>query len=59
MCLAALRRWSEAQECFEVVVGAPAQTPAAIQLEALKKLMLVQLILYGKVWLSVRNVAKV
>ncbi len=30
-------------------VTAPAQTPASIQLEALKKLTLVQLILYGQV----------
>ena len=45
----ALKRWKEAEEFFEIVVTSPAQTPAAIQLEALKKLTLVQLILYGKV----------
>lgn len=45
----ALKRWREAEEFFEICVTAPAQTPASIQLEALKKLTLVQLILYGKV----------
>lgn len=44
-----LRRFEDAEECFEAVVAAPAQAPAAIQLEALKKLALVQLIQYGKV----------
>ncbi|GJE86770.1 hypothetical protein PsYK624_028520 [Phanerochaete sordida] len=46
--LAALKRWREAEEFFEIVVTSPAQTPAAIQYEALKKLTLVQLVLYGK-----------
>ena len=45
----ALKRWREAEEFFEIVVTSPAQTAAAIQYEALKKLTLVQLILYGKV----------
>ncbi|EKM56836.1 uncharacterized protein PHACADRAFT_254170 [Phanerochaete carnosa HHB-10118-sp] len=45
---AVLKRWREAEEFFEIVVTSPAQTPAAIQFEALKKLTLVQLILYGK-----------
>lgn len=49
VALGALKRWKEAEEFFEIVVTAPAQVPAAIQLEALKKLSLVQLILYGKV----------
>lgn len=49
MVYAALKRWTEAEEFFEIVVGSPAQVPAAIQLEALKKLALVQLIAYGKV----------
>ncbi|KAH8115983.1 hypothetical protein DFH11DRAFT_1876551 [Phellopilus nigrolimitatus] len=49
LALAALRRWAAAEEFLELVVGAPAQAPAAIQLEALKKLALVQLIVYGKV----------
>ncbi|KAI0795629.1 hypothetical protein C8Q75DRAFT_712166 [Abortiporus biennis] len=44
----ALKRWKEAEEFFEICVTAPGQAPAAIQLEALKKLTLVQLILYGK-----------
>lgn len=44
-----LKRWKEAEEFFEIVVTSPAQVPAAIQFEALKKLTLVQLILYGKV----------
>lgn len=49
MALGALKMWREAEEFFEICVSAPAQVPAAIQLEALKKLTLVQLILYGKV----------
>jgi len=48
VALGALKRWREAEEFFEIVVTAPAQVPAAIQLEALKKLALLQLILYGK-----------
>lgn len=48
MILAALKQWSVAAEFFEIVVSAPAQVPAAIQFEALKKLLLVQLITYGK-----------
>lgn len=47
--LAVLRRWAEAEEFFEIVVTSPAQMPAAIQFEALKKLVMVQLILYGRV----------
>jgi COP9 signalosome complex subunit 3 len=49
IALAALKRWEEAEEFFEVVVSAPGQVPSAIQLEALKKLVLVQLIAKGKV----------
>lgn len=49
MALGALKMWREAEEFFEICVSAPAQIPAAIQLEALKKLTLIQLILYGKV----------
>lgn len=49
MALAALKRWREAEEFFELCVSAPAQVPAAIQLEAYKKLVLVQLIQYGEV----------
>jgi COP9 signalosome complex subunit 3 len=49
MALAALKRWAEAEEFFEMVASAPGQVPSAIQLEALKKLVLVQLISKGKV----------
>ena len=50
MAWAAMRKWKEAEECFELVVCAPvAQHPAAIQLEALKKLTFVHLIAYGQV----------
>lgn len=49
IALGALKKWREAEEYFEICATAPAQgTPASIQLEALKKLTLVQLILYGK-----------
>ncbi|KAL5521545.1 hypothetical protein ACEPAF_2293 [Sanghuangporus sanghuang] len=48
IALGALKRWAAAEEFFEIVVGSPAHIPAAIQLEAFKKLALVQLILYGK-----------
>ncbi|KAG8895655.1 hypothetical protein FRB99_000397 [Tulasnella sp. 403] len=43
-----LKRWSEAEEFFEIAVSAPAQVTSAIQVEAYKKLTLIQLILYGK-----------
>ena len=49
MALGALKQWRKAEEFFEICVTAPAQTPAAIQLEAYKKLVLVQLIQYGEV----------
>ncbi|KAH9886665.1 hypothetical protein C8Q73DRAFT_714825 [Cubamyces lactineus] len=48
IALGALKRWREAEEFFEICVSAPAQVPAAIQLEAYKKLVLVQLIQYGE-----------
>ncbi|GBE87715.1 hypothetical protein SCP_1103920 [Sparassis crispa] len=48
MAFGALKRWHEAEEFFEICASAPAQVPAAIQLEASKKLVLVQLILHGK-----------
>ena len=38
IALAALKRWSEAEEFFEICVSSPGQVPAAVQLEALKKL---------------------
>jgi len=48
IALAALKHWAEAEEFFELVVSAPGQVPSALQLEALKKLVLVQLIAKGK-----------
>ena len=51
--LGALKKWREAEEFFEICASAPGQAAAAIQLEALKKLTLVQLILYGKVQLCI------
>jgi COP9 signalosome complex subunit 3 len=52
IALTALKRWAEAEEFFELVVSAPGQVPSALQLEALKKLVLVQLIAKGKVCLQ-------
>lgn len=49
IALGALKQWRKAEEFFEICVSAPAQVPAAIQLEAYKKLVLVQLIQYGGV----------
>jgi COP9 signalosome complex subunit 3 len=49
MILAALKRWKEAEEWFEICASAPAQVPSAIQMEALKKLTIVQLIWRGGV----------
>jgi COP9 signalosome complex subunit 3 len=45
-----LRRWTEAEEYLEMVVSAPiaSNAPSAIQMEAMKKLSLVQLIIYGQ-----------
>jgi COP9 signalosome complex subunit 3 len=48
IALAALKRWAEAEEYFEICVTSPGTYPAALQLEALKKLRLVQLISGGK-----------
>lgn len=45
----ALKRWAEAQEFFEICACSPGSAAAAIQMEALKKLVLVQLIREGKV----------
>ncbi|KDQ60436.1 hypothetical protein JAAARDRAFT_32856 [Jaapia argillacea MUCL 33604] len=47
-CWVGSKVWVEAQEFFEIVIGAPAQAPSAIQMEAAKKLLLVQLIKDGK-----------
>lgn len=49
MIFAALKKWEEAEEFFEICVSSPAQVPAAIQFEAYKKLTLVQLISRGTV----------
>ncbi|TFK72318.1 hypothetical protein BDN72DRAFT_792512 [Pluteus cervinus] len=47
IALAALKRWSEAEEFFEICFTSPGTVPSAIQLEALKKWKLVQLISKG------------
>ena len=52
MAYAALRRWGEAQEFFEICACSPGLAAAAVQMEALKKLVLVQLIHQGKVNLT-------
>ena len=49
IAFAALKRWDEAQDFFEICVSSPGTVPAALQLEALKKLKLVQLISTGAV----------
>jgi len=49
VALAALKKWKEAEEFFEICVTSPGNYPAALQMEALKKLRLVQLISTGKV----------
>ncbi|KAJ6601089.1 hypothetical protein DFH09DRAFT_1126810 [Mycena vulgaris] len=46
---AVLKKWAEAEEHFEICVTAPGAVPAALQLEALKKLRLIQLISRGEV----------
>ncbi|KZO98608.1 hypothetical protein CALVIDRAFT_29371 [Calocera viscosa TUFC12733] len=48
VALGALKRYSEAAEFFEVTVSSPSTVASAIQVEAYKKLALIQLILYGK-----------
>ncbi|RDB18413.1 COP9 signalosome complex subunit 3 [Hypsizygus marmoreus] len=48
VAFAALKRWAEAEEFFEICVSSPGAVAAALQLEALKKLKLVQLIATGK-----------
>jgi COP9 signalosome complex subunit 3 len=50
MVYAALKRWAEAQEFFEICASSPGPAAAGIQMEALKKLVLVQLIHEGKVY---------
>ena len=46
--LAVLKRWLEAEEYFEICVASPGTHPSALEMEALKKLKLVQLISMGK-----------
>ncbi|KAF8636861.1 hypothetical protein AX17_003204 [Amanita inopinata Kibby_2008] len=48
IALAALKRWSEAEDFLEICIGSPGMVPSAIQLEAVKKLKLIQLIYRGK-----------
>ncbi|KAI9458451.1 hypothetical protein HD554DRAFT_2029634 [Boletus coccyginus] len=48
MVCAGLKRWAEAKEFFEICACSPGPAAAAIQMEALKKLVLVQLIHEGK-----------
>lgn len=53
IAFSALKQWNNAEEAFEICVTSPAVGyPAALQLEALKKLKLVQLISKGKVRIS-------
>ena len=49
--LAALKKWNwkEAEEFFDICGTSPGNYPAALQMEASKKLRLVQLISTGKV----------
>jgi COP9 signalosome complex subunit 3 len=55
MILTCLKRWKEAEDWFEICVNAPAHQPAALQMEALKKLICVQLISKGKVKAKSKN----
>jgi len=48
VALGALKRYRDAADFFEITVSSPAAVASAIQVEAYKKLSLVQLILYGK-----------
>ncbi|PPQ87728.1 hypothetical protein CVT25_014415 [Psilocybe cyanescens] len=41
IALAALKRWKDAEEYFEICVTSPGTYPAAVQMEALKKLRLI------------------
>jgi COP9 signalosome complex subunit 3 len=45
---AALKDYKRGEEFLEIVVSSPAQVPASIQLEAYKKMALIQLIIYGE-----------
>ncbi|KAG2003486.1 hypothetical protein CC2G_004086 [Coprinopsis cinerea AmutBmut pab1-1] len=46
---AMLKRWKEAEEFFQIVVTAPSTYPSSLQMEALKKMSIGQLIWKGKV----------
>ncbi|KAF8317096.1 hypothetical protein DL93DRAFT_2134487 [Clavulina sp. PMI_390] len=48
VAFAALRRFDKAEEFLETAVSSPAHVPSAIQLEAFKKLTLIQLIRHGR-----------
>ncbi|KAG6905592.1 hypothetical protein DXG01_001811, partial [Tephrocybe rancida] len=48
IAFAELRLWGQAAEFFEIALSTPGSVPAALQLEALKKLRIVQLIASGK-----------
>lgn len=48
IAFAALKNWSAAEELFEICASSPGSAASAIQMEALKKLALVQLIYRGK-----------
>ncbi|KAF8607339.1 hypothetical protein BDV93DRAFT_468076 [Ceratobasidium sp. AG-I] len=56
---AALKRFKDAEDFFELTVTAPATAASAIQIEAYKKLTLIQLILYGEVRNAPRYVSGV
>jgi COP9 signalosome complex subunit 3 len=49
IAFAALKNWPAAEELFEICASSPGSVASAIQMEALKKLALVQLIYRGKV----------
>lgn len=48
IAFAALKNWPAAEELFEICASSPGSVASAIQMEALKKLALVQLIYRGK-----------
>ena len=52
IALAALKRWREAEEFFEIYVSSPSPVLAAVQMEALKKQAIVWLNSRGKAWKS-------
>ncbi|KAF8644186.1 hypothetical protein AX16_008636 [Volvariella volvacea WC 439] len=48
IALAALKKWTEAEEFFEICMSSPGTVASALQLEAFKKLKLIQLISRGE-----------